>query len=153
MQRGFTLIETLIYIALLTLIIGGGVVSSFYIIDASTKDKTDVGVQAEGNFIIKKMEWALTGSTINSVATTTLSLTKSGSVLTFSYAGGQYLRLNGSNLNNSAVVVEPVAGSFFTDLPASGTKPRGITLNFTARPLNVTTATSTAFTSTKYLRK
>jgi type II secretory pathway pseudopilin PulG len=46
-MRGITLIETLIYIALFMLLIGSGVISAYYIIDSSEKNKSDVSTAAE----------------------------------------------------------------------------------------------------------
>ena len=76
-NRGFTLIETIIYIAILALLIGGGIAAAFYVIDSSSKTKSEVNIQAEGISIIRKIEWALTGaSNANLISATDISITK-----------------------------------------------------------------------------
>lgn len=62
-ERGFTLLETIIYIAMVGLLIGGGVAAGLYIIDTSEKNRTDVNIQTEGLFLIGKIDWAITGAT------------------------------------------------------------------------------------------
>ena len=73
-QKGFTLIETLIYIALLAFIIGAGVSAAYYIIDSSARGKAEVGTIAEAEFLMRKIDWALTGSTINTPISGTSNL-------------------------------------------------------------------------------
>ena len=60
MQRGFTLVEVIIYIALLAFLLGSGVAASFYIVDSAEKNKSDVNAEAEAHFFLRKIEWALT---------------------------------------------------------------------------------------------
>lgn len=59
MNRGFTLIETLIYIALLAFIMGSGVVAAFYVIDSSEKEKGNIHAISEAAFLMRKIDWAL----------------------------------------------------------------------------------------------
>lgn len=139
MKKGFTLIETIIYIALLAFLMGAGISAAFYIIDSSQKNKSEVNVQAEGNFILRKLEWALTGADDVSVSGTTLTVTKAGGPLVFSYDGSKYFQLGGLNLNSSLVTVSGVV--FFVDT----TPPKKITADFTVN--------GKAFNLTKYLRK
>ena len=68
-KSGFTLIETIIYIAILAFLITGGVISAFYIIEASEKNKTGIVINTEANFLLKKIDWVLAGAlSINSPA-------------------------------------------------------------------------------------
>lgn len=136
-KAGFTLIETIIYIALLAFLMGAGISVAFYIIDSSQKNKTEVNVQAEGNFILRKIDWALTGAT-DATGGSTLTVTKFGGLYVFSFDGTQYLQLDGVNLNSSRVFVSLVVFS------ASGS-PKKITVSFNAN--------GKPFTITKYLRK
>lgn len=140
MKKGFTLIETIIYIAILAFLMGAGIAAAFYVIDASQKNKTEVNVQAEGNFILRKIGWALTGAADASFAGTTLTITNAGGPYVFSYDGSQYIKLGSNNLNSSRVTVSGV--SFAVD---SGVSPKKITASF-----NVNGKT---FNLTKYLRK
>lgn len=65
-RAGFTLIETIIYIALFGLLIGGAVVTSFNLLEGSSKLGGGISADAEGNFILQKINWALTGITASS---------------------------------------------------------------------------------------
>ena len=60
-HKGFTLIETTIYIALFALLMGMALMSAYYLIDSSKNLGTKTNIQEEGNFIIRKLNWTLTG--------------------------------------------------------------------------------------------
>lgn len=138
MKKGFTLIETIIYIALLAFLMGAGISTAFFVIDSSQKNKSDVNEQAEGNFILRKLDWALTGATDVSASGTTLTVTKTGGPYVFTYDGTKFLRLGGINLNSSLVTVSGVVYS------VTGT-PKKVTADFIVN--------GKAFSMTKYLRK
>ena len=150
-KAGFTLIETVIYIVLLGVLIGGGVVAAFYILDSAEKNKADINVQAEGNFIVRKIEWALTGATtINVVSPTQLNVTKPGLPTMIFYLSGTDLKLgpdtsSGVNLNSSLVTLATISGIIFTDIPAAGGKPEAVSASFNVNGKN--------FNLIKYLRK
>lgn len=63
MKKGFTLIETLIYIALFTLILGSAFVISYQLIAGSSNINSKNIAQAEIDFVLKKINWSLTGMT------------------------------------------------------------------------------------------
>ncbi len=62
-QKGFTLIETLLYIALLAMLLSGVVVASYQLIDSARKIDSKNTTEQEGNFVIRKIDWALNGVT------------------------------------------------------------------------------------------
>ncbi len=62
-QRAFTLIETIIYLALFTIIIGGGMVATYQIIESSSDTYHHLELQEEANFLLAKIDWALVGAT------------------------------------------------------------------------------------------
>jgi prepilin-type N-terminal cleavage/methylation domain-containing protein len=62
-QKGFTLIEALVYLALFGILFGGSVVAVFNIIESNARDKTMIMVQDEGSFMLRKINWALSGAT------------------------------------------------------------------------------------------
>ncbi len=138
-SRGFSLIEVIIYIALMAFLMGAGISAAFFIIDSSQKNKADVNVQAEGNFILRKLDWALTGATDVSLSGTTLTVTKTGGPYVFSYDGSKYFRLGGVNLSSSLVTVSGVV--YAIDIAP----PKKVTVTFSVN--------GKAFSMTKYLRK
>ena len=80
---GFTLIETIIYAALFSVIIGLTVGAVYQIIEGSEDLQKNIIADAEAHFLTRKVEWALTGvSIINSPASglagASLSLDKVG---------------------------------------------------------------------------
>ena len=82
-NKGFTIIEVIIYLALFAFIIGAGVSTSYYLIDASAKGKAEVNTIAEAEFMLRKIDWALTGSILNSPTSGSdnlLSVNKNGLV-------------------------------------------------------------------------
>jgi len=154
MNRGFTLIETLIYIALVGLLIGSGVVASYYIIDASERGKADINSTAEAQFLIRKISWALTGvDAINSPASGTtgnqLSVHKNGSafnpVVTDLVSGRARISESASapvEITGDRVKIENLS---FEHIAADTPKPAAIKISFTADGKN--------FQMTEYLRK
>jgi prepilin-type N-terminal cleavage/methylation domain-containing protein len=64
LQKGFTLIETIIYLALFAIFLGGAVATAYNMFEASGRNQTKNIVQEEGNFLIAKIEWALAGTQI-----------------------------------------------------------------------------------------
>lgn len=60
-MRGFTLIEAIIYIALLGFIMAGAIGISYQLIQNSSVLDTKNTVQEEGNFVVRKLNWALSG--------------------------------------------------------------------------------------------
>ena len=78
---GFTLMETVIYIGLFSIITSFVLVVFFQIVGSQNQHRDRVEVDSEANFMMQKMLWALTGATaINQPAVgatgTTLSVTK-----------------------------------------------------------------------------
>jgi type II secretory pathway pseudopilin PulG len=57
---GFTLMETIIYIALLSIIMYGALVTSFELVDAAGVLQARATIEEEGNFVLRKINWAFT---------------------------------------------------------------------------------------------
>jgi len=160
-QRGTTLIETLVYIGLFTIIIGGGMVATYQIIESIGKNQNKTIVESEGNFLLRKIDWALTGvSTISSpVASSTgpnltvdkinfpssplvhLEFKFLNNNLKLSRDGGAANKLNGAQAILSDMVFEHLA--------AVGTRPEAVKASFTLSYIGF----SQNFSTTKYLRK
>ena len=147
-NAGFTLIETLIYIALLAFIIGSGVAASFYVIDSSQREGTNINAIAEAAFLMRKIDWALNGAdSINVSDPTTLKVTKGGlsiwihapsdRALISKDGGSSWIELTGEWVK--------ITSLSFQDIPAVPPKPAGVTTKFEAN--------GKLFEMTKYLRK
>ncbi len=146
--RGTTLIEAVIYIALLSILMGGTVGAVYQILLSSSSVQAHDTVQEEGNFAIRKVEWALTGaSAITVVSPTEFSVSKydgttadnklSGGGLVMQEGSGSFLPLTTPNVSVSSVQ--------FVSIPASGSGPAGMSVT-----LSISGQT---FTTTRYLRK
>jgi|SRR3989344_3567692 len=151
-QKGFTLIESIIYLALFTIIIGGGLVATYQIIQGAEGAVNHVTLQGEANFLFRKIDWALTGATfITAPYTFQLDVTKGGS-LTFTQADGNITLDRGSGpviLNSSSIVVNFLN---FQVVEESG-KPKKVIVDFTLSTFQSGKVASQAFTMTKYLRQ
>ena len=75
-NKGFTFIEVIIYIALSSLLLGTAFVTVFQLIDSSNKLNVKNTVQEEGNFVMRKLNWALTGVSSFSNTLNTLHINK-----------------------------------------------------------------------------
>src|SRR3989344_4812738 len=60
-EKGFTLLEVIIYTALFSFLIGSAFVTGYQLIDGSGKLSAKNTIQDEGNFMMRKISWALTG--------------------------------------------------------------------------------------------
>lgn len=129
-NQGFTLIETVIYIALFSILIGSVFVTTLQLIDSSGDlDKKNVTVE-EGNFVMRKINWALTGAKNVSVSSDTLVITQyDSSQIRFCLDSGQIkIKHGGSALCSSASFtplttenVEVSSLNFTTTTPAGMT--------------------------------
>ncbi|HWA32366.1 MAG TPA: type II secretion system protein [Candidatus Paceibacterota bacterium] len=168
-QSGFTLIETIIYIALFAIIISGAIVSIYGIIGASSRNQIKAMVEEEGSFLVGKIDWALSGAAnaevVNTPSDSTLETTQyDGKEIWIRVSAGDMsidpdydgTTYNGENLNNSNVTITCPASSCFTYTAGSsdGINPARIVADFT---LSTRTAEglsySQEFSTIKYLRK
>ncbi len=157
MTKGFTLIEVIVYVALFSILIGSAFAVTYQLFDSSNKLNSKNTTQEEANFVLRKLDWALSGidpSTIPIIAGTacnqSLSVTKSDASLSpiairfntvsgvnyieISEHGGAYYPLTTSNVSISCLKFSSISGS-----------PSGITAIATIDGLD--------FTTTKYIRK
>ncbi|MEK7531137.1 MAG: prepilin-type N-terminal cleavage/methylation domain-containing protein [Patescibacteria group bacterium] len=162
--RAFTIIEVLVYIGLFAIVIGGAVAAVYQIVESSGRSESKAQLQKEGDFLIGKIEWALSGARafempgVNvsnadvlivrrwDVANDPVAFALSGTDLTISRAGGAAVVLNNTNVAISDFRV--------SHLYAGGTNPESITatIDVLSRAPNGMPITAT-FTTTKYLRK
>ncbi len=157
-QAGFTLMETLIYLALFAIVIGGGMVAVFEIIQSTDATNNKIIMQEEANFFLRKIDWSLTGATAVSVpASTSLQTTKNISgtptQINFSLSGSNLNYQQGSGsaavLNSSSIAVSNLS---FVKTSTAG-EPDAITASFTLTSVQNGRAASDNFSTTKYLRQ
>lgn len=62
-SSGFTLIEVLVYLSLFGIIFGGAVTSALTITQLNERNYTNLMIQEEGHFLLKKISWVLSNTT------------------------------------------------------------------------------------------
>ena len=167
-DKGFTLLEALIYIALFTLIIGGAMVTVFQIIQGTAANYNHIILQEEANFLLRKINWALSGETTIITPTTSspsglLLVTKivegAPTNLTFQDNANDYAcspntlclkRTEAFPLNSSNVLVTNI--TFVRTLGNNG-KPDSLTTSLTITTADNGREATESFSTTKYLRK
>lgn len=120
-SRGFTLIETVVYLGLFSILMGGLIVSAFYLVDAGGKGAERIALQEQGTFVARKLAYAVSGASEASVSSAgTLILVRpdlptSEDPLTFSVSEGVMYLARGTRdplpLTSSRYRVENVAMS------------------------------------------
>ena len=75
-SRGFTLIETVVYLALFGVLISGLVASAFYLLRSSEYSRERIGIQEEGTFILRKLAYGVSGADAAEVKNGTLVLSR-----------------------------------------------------------------------------
>lgn len=94
LNKGFTLIETIIYIGLLGILMGGVFMTVNQFLDSGHKNQTAILIQEEGTFLNRKINWALTGATVAIVmGNNMISITRSD------LGANSQLIINGGNGN------------------------------------------------------
>jgi len=156
-MRGFTLIETVIYIALLSVLLTGALIASADLIESAGKSNAHATTQDEGSFVSRKLEWALSGLTAAptidaSVACQNkLTLTKTGALLNpvvFQYdSATKAIQMKEGGTGPNAITTSNVSVTClsFSSIPASGSGPSGIAASFVIN--------GATFSVTKYLRQ
>ena len=169
-QLGFTLIETTVYIGLFGLIISGGVVAAFQVFEFAGRNQTRAMMQEEGDFIIAKMGYALSGAQTISTpsapvpstgcsSSTQLSVTKwdisVGNPLVFVLESGNVTLSRSGNpgnpLNNANVSVSDLVVTRCTTDPSN---PESVTPRIKVSARTPSGALlSQDFSTTVYIRK
>jgi Tfp pilus assembly protein PilE len=151
-SSGFTLIETLVYLGLFALIMGGLVMAAYMLFETSDRNQTKAMMQEEENYLLGKINWALSGASSVSVpATNFLSVTKyDGTNVTITTSSGD-MTFNGALLNNSNVTIGNLV---FIHTYLGGTNPDSVEAGFTisAKTPDGKTISEIAST-TRYRRK
>jgi type II secretory pathway pseudopilin PulG len=159
---GFTLIETLVYLALFAIFVGGAVVAGYGMLEAGSRDQAKVILQEEGSFLLAKLERALNGAQnislppVGSPGSALSVLKYDGTIVAVSLSASfmQWQDPYGSySLNNSNTQVKNLIFTHTAE-SGSGINPESLQASFT---LTTKTgngmAVSQDFFMTKYLRK
>lgn len=153
-DRGFTLIEVIIYVGLFGLLIGGFFVTAQQVLMYSAKAKASTAVQDEMNFVMGKINWALSSMETLTSTGTSLSLTQydgTDIVISTCSTGVACIDENGVGdvpLTTNNVVVDNLS---FTTIAASGTRPFGVTASLTLH--GISNSTTFSASTTRYLRQ
>lgn len=124
-QKGFTLLETVIYIALFSLLMAGVIVAVFNIFASNDRNEISVGIQEEGTFVARKLSWALTSaSTVSTTSASTLVVTRpdlaAQSPLTLTQSAGRLTLARGSGAGMALTGLRfTVSSTTFTITPAT----------------------------------
>ncbi len=154
-QKGFTLIETIIYIALFAIIIGGGMVAAYQIIQATEASNNHITLQEEANFLLRKINWALSQPAIGFGIGSSVLTVSSSPQLKFDFNSQNLQLTKGLDtpviLNSSAVTVSNL--SFCNTTCTLPITSNGVTTSFTLTTMQSGRPASQSFSTTKYLRR
>ncbi len=157
LNKGFTLVEVIIYIALFSLILGSGVVTAFGIIDGAERLHDRATSSEEGSFVMKKFDYLF--SDLHPIFLPSVGGTPCAQNLILSRSSAPQNPVVIS-LSTTSIQMKERTGSFpvpltsqnvkvtcleFKVLPSIGSKPHGIYAK--------ATIDGTDYSITKYLRK
>ncbi|MGB3922123.1 MAG: prepilin-type N-terminal cleavage/methylation domain-containing protein [Minisyncoccia bacterium] len=160
-KRGFTLIETLIYLALFAVIMSGILTAVYSISQTSSRNQAKAMMLEEGTFLVGKIDWILSNTRDIMGATgasSTLSVISfDGNVFVIDLLLGEMRLARDFNppqaLNNTNVSVENLT-FVHTEATGDGINPESLEASFT---LSTRTRDglpfSQNFSTIKYLRK
>lgn len=156
MRRGFTLIETIIYLALFSILMAGILSSVYILFESSDRNQSKATLQEEKEYLLGKINWALNGAqTISTPAANAsgsfLSAIKYDTTATQVGISGTNMTFNGVTLNNSNVKVTNLT---FIHTYAGGANPESLEAGFTlsiGTPNGMTI--SQIASTTRYIRK
>ncbi len=159
-RSGFTLIETLVYLALFSIIIGGVLVAAYNLTESSGRTGDKATIETDGSFVLGKLSWALGGVSssiiLPAVGTSsgTLSFNRldvSINPLTFALDGGGHIMLARGAGTSTPLTSDNVTASalLFTRSATTGTESIVTQFTLTGKISRV----AEQFTITKYLRK
>ncbi len=163
MKKGFTLVETIVYIALFSIIMTGAFVTAYQLIVGSDRLNTKKTIQSEGNFVLAKIGWALDSVSTSSAeiisppqtppyTSNTLSLKKYylgekisvsiqydavNKAVLFQEGSGPLVPITTNNVSISKIE--------FRFMPPTGSSPAGLAATTTINGID--------FAITKYIRK
>lgn len=158
LQRGFTLIELVLYMGLMTILIGALSTIFTTIVDVQTESKSTSSVDQDGRYILAKLLYDFQGNTpvvINTPSSlgtpsTSLVLTLSGTSTTYSVNGSNNLILTNSYGSNQVNSSDTSVATFSATRIGNGSTTDTVEVNFTvtSRTKQRSGYESKSFTST-----
>lgn len=143
----------IVYIALLGMLLTGGVLTSYRLLQGSTITSVKTTVQDEGNFVLRKVVWALgSASDIPTPSGTALTVTRyDGNTVDFRLSGTA-VEMRESDIDTTwrPITTPNVRVESLQFVVGSGSD--SVTMTVTIKTANGTD-TALPFTVTKYLRK
>lgn len=136
-NKGFTLMETMIYIALFGIIMTGALVGTYNLLEGGKRNIDTAKIEEEGTFLNRKINWALTGASNVVVsgggtkmtithpdlgAQSPLVISQTGNKMTITRGTGVEVELNNDRFH--------ISGTTFIYTPASGGRPPSISATF-----------------------
>ena len=161
-MRGFTLVETVIYIALLGVLMVGAVTTAYQLTQhmGNVSDKNTAG--EEGNFVLRKLNWVLTGTSTSATITLPSPSTPYTSSLDLNRADGTHVIVR-YNANNSSIELSESGGvpsSSYTPLTTVNVKVSQLQFHYLAAfggsPAGIeasTTINGLVFSEKSYVRQ
>lgn len=104
-NKGFTLIETLVYLALLGLLFAGLLTAAFAVIEGLDMLKVCGAIQEEGNFILAKISRAIISAETATGKTNGIVLTNPDHIIEID-PSNENIKIDGDILNASTVKVK-----------------------------------------------
>lgn len=141
-MRGFSLIEAIIYIALLGFLMAGSIASAYQITQNSHLLSGKNTVQEEGSFVLRKVDHAFAGARDITVSGTTLTIYPYiGSNIVFTLSGTSIFVNRGAG--SKALTTDNVSVDSFVLSDHAG-PPKGVSMTLTINGVE--------FESTNYVR-
>ena len=151
-SRGFTLIETLMYLGLFSIIIGGLTVSAYSFFELSGRNQYKAVLQNEQDFLIAKINMVVRNAqsvTIPAAGASASVLDATGNTIALGNSGT--VTLNGFALNATGTTISNVV---FIHTYAGGSNPESIEAGFTISLVTPSGSyISQSASTTNFLRK
>jgi hypothetical protein len=161
-MRGFTLIESIIYIALLAFIMTSVLTCVYLLMQGGSTLDAKTSVQDEGNFVMRKLDWVF--GSMNAIATPSSGYLECGSgspgptCLSFTQYDGTIvqIRLNTSPTGKTDIEMRET-GNLWTAISTDNVTVSDLAfMKISGSPAGIeasTTINGVTFTTRKYLRQ
>jgi prepilin-type N-terminal cleavage/methylation domain-containing protein len=160
-KTGFTLIEVIIYIALFTILMVGAFVTAYQLLQGSDTLSGKAVTQDEINFVLRKIDWALNGTSSSASLIIPSATTLSSSTLSFIRPDGNKIDFQLNTASSSIEMKESVGANIFLPITTNNVKVTSLGFRYIpsigiGAPVGVeatTTINGITATTTKYFRK